>query len=259
MYERNLAEKYKDYDDRLLVNSILDAAEYCVKNFTVKHTHFLDPRQQNITAEILGKLKGVCYFFDGGIEEAERKICFLYHEDIDNISADTAISKIRFSWFEAGKKLSHRDFLGSFIGSGIKREMIGDIILEDNAAYLICKSEILSFILLNISRIGNIAVRSQVMQDDIRKTDNYKHISTTVSSLRLDCIIGSAYGISRSKALEAVKGGKVKLNWEDTDSPSREVKPGDTISLRGKGRAVLEEVSGNTKKDRIKISIKKFI
>jgi RNA-binding protein YlmH len=37
------------------------------------------------------------------------------------------------------------------------------------------------------------------------------------------------------------------------------MKQGDIISLRGKGRIVLEEVAGTTKKDRIRITIKKYL
>ena len=55
-----------------------------------------------------------------------------------------------------------------------------------------------------------------------------------------------------------VKGGKVRVNWEEEGSPSKEVKQGDVISLRGKGRIILEEITGTTKKDRIKIMIRKY-
>jgi RNA-binding protein YlmH len=51
----------------------------------------------------------------------------------------------------------------------------------------------------------------------------------------------------------------VQLNWEVTESPDKTVREGDTISLRGKGRAVLEKVGGMTKKDRISVLIKKLV
>ncbi len=257
MYDKTaLLDRYKDYEDRLLANRIVDAAEYCRKSFTCKYTHFLDPRQQGIADELLEKFNEVSFSFEGGIPDAERKLCIIRHEDLEEDVSTNAVDIVKFSWYADGKKLSHRDFLGSLIGSGIKREMIGDIIVEEDIAYLVCKNEVTSFILLNISKIGSVSVRSELAAADIKRTDKSKEVNSTVSSLRLDSIVSSGYGVSRSKAVEAIKSGKVKLNWEDIDTPSKEVKEGDTISLRGKGRIVLQEVFGNTKKDRIRVAIK---
>ena len=58
---------------------------------------------------------------------------------------------------------------------------------------------------------------------------------------------------------EYIKSDKVNLNWDPTDDPTKIVKQGDTISLRGKGRVVLEEVGKITKKGRIGIILKKKI
>ncbi len=254
-----IIEKYKDYDDRILANNIIESAVYCSENYTSKHTAFLDPRQINIAEEILSKLPDIKYTFEGGIEASERKVCFIFHEALDIPDVNEAINIIKFSWYHSSKKLSHRDFLGSLIGNGIKREIIGDIILEEANAFLACKSEIANFILLNVPRIGNVAVKSELVEVSIEKLEKVKMINSTVSSLRLDCIISCGYSISRAKALEYIKGSKVKVNWEEISSAAKETKQGDTISLRGKGRIVLEEIAGSTKKDRVKVTIKKYI
>jgi RNA-binding protein YlmH len=41
-------------------------------------------------------------------------------------------------------------------------------------------------------------------------------------------------------------------------NPSKQLEQGDVISIRGKGRIVLEKVGGTTKKDRINIVIKRY-
>ncbi len=51
----------------------------------------------------------------------------------------------------------------------------------------------------------------------------------------------------------------MRVNWEEKDLTSKVIKQSDVISIRGKGRIILEEIAGNTKKDRIKITIKKFV
>jgi RNA-binding protein YlmH len=75
--------------------------------------------------------------------------------------------------------------------------------------------------------------------------------------MRLDCIASAGFGISRSKIAEYIKAEKVNINWEKTVSLTREVKQGDTISIRGKGRVVLESVGGLTKKGRISITLRR--
>lgn len=255
-----ILDRYKNYEDRILANRIMDIAEQCKRRFAYDHTHFLDPRQQKIAESVLGTYRDAAYHFDGGIEDSERKVCVIYSGDFDTEDIISPVSLLKFSWdSEYSKKLSHRDFLGSFIGNGIKREMIGDIILEEDNAYAACESDIAQYIQYHIVKIGSAPVSIESVEEVPRQEEKVKIINSTVASLRLDSILSTGFGVSRAKTAEAVKGGKVRLNWEEAVSPSKEVKEGDVVSLRGKGRIVLEEVAGNTKKDRIKITIKKFI
>lgn len=83
MNKSRVTEKYTEYDDRLLVNKIIDIIEYCKKNFTYKVTVFLDPRQQILTEELLQSEKDIAYYAEGGILDSERKLYIIYHEDYD--------------------------------------------------------------------------------------------------------------------------------------------------------------------------------
>ena len=173
---------------------------------------------------------------------------------------DIPITILSITWSKSfSRKLSHRDFLGSILGCGIKREKVGDIILDEDRAYVACMSDISRYLLYNLNKVGSVAVSVSETEAPQKKEEKVKVIASTVASLRLDSVIATGYGVSRAKAVEAVKSGKAKVNWEDTESVSREMKQGDIISLRGKGRIVLEEVAGTTKKDRIRITIKKYL
>lgn len=260
MDKSKLTERYTDYDDRLLVNKILDAIEYCKKNYTYKATAFLDPRQQKLTMELLTKERSIGYAIEGGIDNSERSLFVIYHEDYDVEDIEKPCQIIEFSWYSKGaKKPTHRDFLGSIIGAGIKREMLGDIMFREDTAYVICSKEVSEYILLNIDRVGSIPVKAQLVEQVEAIEENEKIINATVASLRLDSIISAGFGLSRTKAAEIIKSGRVRVNWEEKDLTSKIIKQSDVISLRGKGRIILEEVAGNTKKDRIRITIKKFV
>ncbi len=256
---KQILDRYKDYEDRVLVNELLEYSRACEKGYTLKHTDFLDPRQQKLAEDILGVNKSICYDFQGGIPESERAICLIYDENYEISEEDIPITILSVTWNKSSRKLSHRDFLGSILGCGIKREKVGDIILDDDSAYVACMSDISRYLLYNLNKVGSVAVSVSETKEPHRKEEKVKVIASTVASLRLDSIIATGYGVSRAKAVETVKSGKVKVNWEDTESASREMKQGDVVSLRGKGRIVLEEVAGTTKKDRVRITIKKYL
>lgn len=262
MDKNSILDRYKDYEDRILVNNLINLAETCIKGYTYKATSFLDPRQQAIAESVLDRFDEAAYYFDGGIENAERSICVIHNEELDMEEVASPVEILEIKWAAnsfSAKGISHRDVLGSLMGNGIKREMIGDIILEDEKAFVACTREIAQYILSYVSKIGRYAVHIGIAETACKNEEKCKTIDTTVASLRLDSILGSGFGVSRAKAADAVKAGKVKLNWEEVLSPSKEVKLGDVISLRGRGRISLDEINGNTRKDRIRIVIKKYI
>jgi len=84
-------------------------------------------------------------------------------------------------------------------------------------------------------------------------------IGGTVSSLRLDCVLGLLTGVSRSGADELIKKEMVSLNHSVCTRGSVTVAEGDVISVRRFGRAEVSEILGETKKGRIRMTLKKYI
>ena len=72
-------------------------------------------------------------------------------------------------------------------------------------------------------------------------------------------MLASGFSLSRGKAAEAVTSGKVQVNWTDCQKPDRPVSQGDTLTLRGLGKCVLEEVGNQTKKGRVFITLKRYL
>lgn len=56
--------------------------------------------------------------------------------------------------------------------------------------------------------------------------------------------------MSRTKMAEAIASGNVRVNWKTITQSSYNVKAGDLISLRGKGRVEVGEIN-MTKKNAI--------
>src|SRR5690606_1875166 len=69
--------------------------------------------------------------------------------------------------------------------------------------------------------------------------ESVKEAMATVPSLRLDAVASSGFGLSRSKMANHIRAGRVKVNWQVVDSPSHLVKPGDVISIPGRGKVLV--------------------
>jgi RNA-binding protein YlmH len=88
--------------------------------------------------------------------------------------------------------------------------------------------------------------------------DDGREIKGTVASLRADAVLSLGFGISRSRVVLLVKGGVVKVNFRPINSPSQQLKEGDQLSLKGRGRLLISEVEGETRKGRIRLKLKKY-
>jgi RNA-binding protein YlmH len=202
------------------------------------------------------------YGFEGGYTGAERAVAVFYN-DFSNIDAydPKSFFKLVNINLNGRDNLSHRDYLGSLMGLGIKREKTGDIVISGEHCDIVVISEIADYIFYNLDKVGNTKVNVQIKDlDEINVPEpKVREISVTVASLRLDSVSAPGFGMSRSKVVDFIKAGKLNLNWEMTDNPDKLVKEGDNISIRGKGRLVIKKVGGKTKKDRTGIILKKYL
>ena len=71
-------------------------------------------------------------------------------------------------------------------------------------------------------------------------------------------LAAAGYGVSRTKLVREIKAERVKVNWQVIANPAHQVEAGDVISLRGRGRLVLHEVQGTTRKGRISILLQRY-
>jgi RNA-binding protein YlmH len=250
-------------EDKLIVSKILDKAAKSENIMMITHSDFLDPYQKSIVERAFADLKEINYKFEGGYSGAERVIVifspnFMSFDEFGNNEIPLSVLHIGVN---SRNELTHRDYLGALMALGIKREKIGDILISEESGNIIVIDEIADYIKYNLDKIGNskVAVEIKELNDIFVPEQKVKEIRTTVSALRLDCISSAGFGISRSKTAEYIKADKVSLNWESTENLSKQVKEGDTISIKGKGRVVLETIDKVTKKGRTAITMKKFI
>lgn len=260
-----ISQNISDPDDRLAISKVLDKLEKSSKETELTWSDFLTPYQKQFVKKALD-YNGYSenYIFFGGYEEAERSLIIFYPNHFEgaiNEKIKELFKVIKVAYKGNTHQLTHRDFLGSLMGLGIKREKIGDILVMDNSCSIIVNKDIAGYIAGNLTRIGKAKVEVELKElNEMEKTDQkFKEIKGTVASLRLDSVASLGFGISRSKAADFIKADRVSVNWEVTPSLTKKVNEGDTISIQGKGRVVLEKVGGTTKKGRTSLELKKYI
>lgn len=245
-------------ENALLIARLEDIIEASAKKQFPSFMGFLNEQEISVLLQHLKKSHINNYRFFGGYENSDR--CLLgvsYGDYIEDYYYP--ITGISFK-YRAEFKLSHRDFLGSLMGLGLKREAIGDILVGEGYAVVFVKDEIKKYVFSQIQKIGSVGVIAEEWDNYTLPIKNeFENISCTISSARLDNIVSALVPLSREKSATLIKQGYVCVNSLVTDNVSYTIKTGDKISIRGKGKFIIGEFSGVTKKGRLKIIVQKYI
>lgn len=255
MDKLKLTAHIKDIDLKNKMFRIIDKANGSLKNYDVRFSDFLNPFEVESAKAILNANDDLKYTVDGGYDESERKIVFIYPFYMDYEDINETLRFIQIEGNFKFKSISHKDYLGSLLSLGIKREKIGDIIIHENFCQVIVTFDICDFILMNLEKVArnNVKFKEISRKEVAYNPPNYKEINFTVSSSRIDCIISGLYNISRQESAKLISNEKVQVNYEKITSCSKEIKSESLISVRGKGRSQINNIGGLTKKGKIKV------
>lgn len=264
---REILNDYRDKDDKILLAQILDKVESVENKNKIEHTDFLDLAKIELVQKFINKIKIENYMSYGGFEQAERKMFVIYPENFNSVVVEKNLSNIiqivRIELPNDLKgKYTHRDYLGAVIKLGIKREKVGDIIVDDSGADIIVDKDISKFLLENLGELTRFSKSTITIEniEDLRPVEIKKEeFEIIVSSLRLDNVISELARCSRNKALDIINMERVFINFECETKKTKQIKTGDMVTIRGKGRFFVKEIVGQTKSGRTIIKIERFV
>ncbi len=257
-------------EKEILISHALDKKRQSADNSMITHTNFLSLDEISIVKNTDREYNEyVNVFYYGGYDDSERQIAlfvpkfyefdhindFLQDNEDDNPLCIIRLKKDKFT------TLSHRDYLGAIMGLGLKREMIGDIKVSDYGADVFCLKSSAEYICENLKKSGRGSVTGEILHvsNFTSAEDKYELLFSTVSSLRLDGVVAAFFNLSRSAASEAVNKGMIYVNSSQCLKGDYILKEGDKIVFRGKGKTVLSEIKGTSKKGKLKIEYKHYI
>ncbi len=248
-------------EDRDILARALDLADLVNRYHQPQYTDFYDPYHTGLIVSGLSRLSSIACGADGGYSGAERQRVVICPDYTD--PGDVA-GELRFLAVVGGfgnNRPSHRDFLGSLLGLGLKRGKLGDILVNPGGAQVVVNAGIAGFIKNNLLKVSRweVTVREIAREELILPERKFKEINSTVASMRLDAVAAAGYGVSRSKIVSEIAAEKVHLNWQPCRDSSRAVREGDVISIKGRGRLEVFMVNGTSRGGRIFVTLRRLV
>ena len=259
MDRKKLLETAATAEDRILMSKVIDMFSACENKNIARNTNFLNGHEISVALSVASHFN-VKHGLFGGYGEAERMImlCCPDFLEIEQCVVPICVIKIRT---KNQRCLSHRDYMGAILNLGIKREKIGDIVVCDDCAYVVCMEDIAEYIASQVEKVGNCGVEMSVSSFENAEIPpkKFKETEASLGSVRLDSVVGAGMGISRSESSSLVEKGLVSVNWEAKTKCDFRPSEGDVVSVRGSGRLLICRIGGTSKKGRTFVTLRKYI
>nr|WP_315988356.1 YlmH/Sll1252 family protein [Desulforamulus aquiferis] len=251
----------REREERALLAKVLDRVEIVLTNHRPMLTNFHDPYHTGLIISVLERITDIEFATEGGFPIAERVRTVIFPDYMTLEEVDFEMSLLSITGNFKMNKVSHRDFLGAILSLGIKREMIGDLLVTGEGCQVLVANDVASYLRANLTKVQRVGVEvSQLEMDKLVLPEKaVKEIRSTVASLRLDAIAASGFSTSRSRIAREIQAEKLSLNWQTCSNVSAGIREGDMISMRGRGRVEVAEVKGNTRSGRISILLRRYL
>ena len=264
--------KEMEYLVSKLYNCYEVAKEYEITSFTEE---FYTP---NFWKKLGNRMDGLNVICDGVFADSDRRqIAFVpdsfiagNYEDFNNEFNENSFQfpnkLLKISIDSRFREYLHKDFLGSLMGLNIKRELMGDLILENEgrkiSGYIPVSEKITDYIISELKQIGKAPCEIEIIETKNKNSlPEYKYDDklVTVLSKRLDSIVSTITNLSRTKVIDPIEKGKVLVDYVEEKDKSKMLEIGSLITVRGFGKYKLFLDKGETKKGKERILVKKYI
>lgn len=249
-------------------------------------TPFLTPREAKYARRYLAERLaegGACLW--GGYPDAERVRVFLFPDytngllpntagygmppcdslrtaGFDQLAEDAADQVVALSVCGSGfRALTHRDYMGTVLGTGLERDAVGDILSADGRdAVLFCSRLVADYLIKVMTKVGTDPVRLRLPAagELVLPPRVTLPIHDTVASERLDCIVAALCSLPRERAQSAIREGLCELDYECVRDCDRMLEPPAVLSVRGYGKYRVLSFGERNRRGRLRLNAEKF-
>ena len=177
--------------DEFFLKRIRELANLSYQRDIVTFSDFLNLNEQNMVSSLKRQFPQIVMETFGGYENAERQMV-AFHPDALAFTWEYPIDclKIEPKAIKFSESLTHRDYLGALLNLGIERSVIGDIVVQEKAAWFFCQNKMTDFFLDNLCRVRHTNILITKVDDpDELPRPKLEAINGTCASVRLDSLI----------------------------------------------------------------------
>ncbi len=245
-------------EDRNMLASLYEEVELCKKIDYPVYTKMFFPPQIWNNLENMKNALGIEVESKGLTQDSEKRVILLKPKGFGGYDEAYPFVYFELKGGSKFKELEHRHFLASIMGLGIKREMLGDLVVRKGVCYGVILDDLYGFLESNLLTIGRIDVSIRKIEEQDVPEMEFEEGVYPVSSLRLDSVVAAVTDRSRTIASELIKDGYVSINYSVKREKDLVIKKGDVMTIRKKGKFIFKEVAGTSKKGKHRLILNKY-
>lgn len=245
-----------------LQKRFLDLYERSYRGNLYTFTPFLNEAEYADLLALKNEIPANAYTVSGGHPAATRVMVRFGNPDEFGYVEEFPITVIQIEPVSKkfAEELSHRDFLGALMNLGMQRTELGDILVGESCAHLICTEKMADYIMQNLTRIKHTVVKTSVAKDCLLDVEpKLERMELQVASERIDLFISKVCKLSRKECAEYFAQRKVFLNARLMENYSRTLVAGDVISVRGFGKFKYGGVIRTTQKGNLIVEYDRYV
>lgn len=211
-------------------------------------TSFLSLPQQKVLRSTIKDKTAVTLY--GGYDNAQRKVaCFFGQDDNFHIVCLRCINH---------DGITHRDVLGSLMNLGLERDVIGDILFDDEFIYVFVLEHLAYYIIESCTKIKQVSIQFSVYSSNAYPSIEVKEIQINCASLRMDAIVAALSHCSRSEAMKKIRSGLVKVD-DLVLEQNQQICNNSYVSIHRCGKFYFDSIKAKTRKDRLVLKFYQFV
>ena len=238
-----------------------------IANLAYKHweTYWTGFYSTYVCEEILKdfeNLNDFKFFIYGGFSSSQRSRIACFRGD--NIPEEDALKSnfpaqgIKINGNFLFDNATQDDFRSLLIKNGVNQLKVGDIwTIGDRGAQGIIDNLDIEHLDEKIFYLRDVKVKINVVGIDelqIPSGRSKKLVNTVEASTRLDAIASAGFRVSRTKIIERIENGMLRLNGSKVNKPTINLKIGDKLELENKGFIEILNLE-ITKRERWKVKL----
>ncbi len=238
-----------------------------IANLAYKHweTYWTGFNSTYVCEEILKDFKNLNdfkFFIFGGFSSSQRSRIACFRGDNvpeeDTLKSNFPAQGIKINGNFLFDNASQDDFRSLLIENGVNNIKVGDIwTIGDRGAQGIIDNLDIEHLDEKIFYLRDVKVKINVVGMDqlqIPAGRSKKLVNTVEASTRLDAIASAGFRVSRTKIIERIENGMLRLNGRKVNKPTINLKIGDKLELENKGFIEILNLE-ITKRERWKVKL----